>query len=56
MKKGTAVPNCGSFCTLRYLTVKKLPAKVIQAKTIPYNQNGKTDRKALAAAYFNKAD
>ena len=33
-----------------------LPAKVIQAKTIPYNQNGKTDRKALAAAYFNKAD
>ena len=25
MKKGTAVPNCGSFCTLRYLTVKKLP-------------------------------
>ena len=33
-----------------------LPAKVIQAKTIPYNQNGKTDRKTLAAAYFNKAD
>ena len=33
-----------------------LPAKVIQAKTIPYNQNGKTDRKALAAAYFNKVD
>lgn len=25
MKKGTAVPNCGSFCILRYLTVKKLP-------------------------------
>ena len=25
MKKGTAVPNCGSFYTLRYLTVKKLP-------------------------------
>lgn len=25
MKKGTAVPNCGSFLYLRYLTVKKLP-------------------------------
>lgn len=25
MKKGTAVLNCGSFYTLRYLTVKKLP-------------------------------
>jgi acyl-CoA synthetase (AMP-forming)/AMP-acid ligase II len=31
-----------------------LPAKIVKASSIPYNQNGKTDRKALAGEYFKK--